>query len=70
MNIDYIEDLINRENINLVNTYLEDSAGAYINYKKLNVIIYDTTKIKSSTYKKEVLAEELRTLLLWCYLQI
>ncbi|MFR3919876.1 MAG: hypothetical protein ACLTXD_01805 [Clostridia bacterium] len=64
MNIDYIEDLINRENINLVNTYLEDSAGAYINYKKLNVIIYDTTKIKSSTYKKEVLAEELRTLLL------
>ena len=64
MNIDYIEDLINRENINLVNTYLEDSAGAYINYKKLNVIIYDTTKIKSSTYKKEVLIEELRTLLL------
>ena len=64
MSIDYIEDLINRENINLVNTYLEDSAGAYINYKKLNVIIYDTTKIKSSTYKKEVLAEELRTLLL------
>lgn len=64
MNINYIEDLINRENINLVNTYLEDSAGAYINYKKLNVIIYDTTKIKSSTYKKEVLAEELRTLLL------
>lgn len=64
MNIDYIEDLINRENINLVNTYLEDSAGAYINYKKLNVIIYDTTKIKSSTSKKEVLAEELRTLLL------
>lgn len=64
MNIDYIEDLINRENINLVNTYLEDSAGAYINYKKLNVIIYDTTKIKSSTYKKEVLVEELRTLLL------
>lgn len=64
MNIDYIEDLINRENINLVNIYLEDSAGAYINYKKLNVIIYDTTKIKSSTYKKEVLAEELRTLLL------
>lgn len=64
MNIDYIEDLINRENINLVNTYLEDSAGAYINHKKLNVIIYDTTKIKSSTYKKEVLAEELRTLLL------
>lgn len=64
MNIDYIEDLINRENINLVNTYLEDSAGAYINYKKLNVIIYDTTKIKFSTYKKKVLAEELRTLLL------
>lgn len=64
MNIDYIEDLINRENINLVNTYLEDSAGAYINYKKLNVIIYDTTKIQSSTYKKEVLAEELRALLL------
>lgn len=64
MNIDYIEDLINRENINLVNTYLEDSPGAYINYKKLNVIIYDTTKIQSSTYKKEVLAEELRALLL------
>lgn len=59
MNIDYIEDLIYRENINLIDTYLEDSSGAYINYNKLNVIIYDSTKIESSINKKEVLAEEI-----------
>lgn len=64
MNLDYIEDLIDRENINLIDTYLEDSSGAYINYNKLNVIIYDSSKISSNIDKKLVLAEELRTLLL------
>lgn len=59
MNIEYIEDLIDRENINLIDTYLEDTAGAYINYDKLNVILYDTSKINSSNEKKEILAEEL-----------
>ena len=39
MNIEYIEDLIYRENINLIDTYLEDSSGAYINYNKINLIL-------------------------------
>ena len=59
MNIEYIEDLIQRENINLIDTYLEDTAGAYINYDKLNLILYDNSKLPSSIHKKEVLAEEL-----------
>lgn len=59
MDLNYIEDLINRENINLIDTYLEDSSGAYINYNKLNVIIYDSSKLLSSIEKKETLAEEL-----------
>ncbi len=64
MNLEYIEDLIDREKINLVDTYLENSAGAYVNYNKLNIIIYDNSKLNSSTKKKETLAEELRSLLL------
>ena len=64
MNIDYIEDLINRENINLIDTYLEDTSGAYVNYNKLNIILYDNSKLYSSIEKKEILAEELRPLLL------
>lgn len=59
MNIEYIEDLIEKENINLVDTYLEDTAGAYVNYNKLNVIIYDTTKLCSTMEEKQTLAEEL-----------
>ncbi len=59
MNLDYIEDLINRENINLIDTYLEDTTGAYVNYNKLNVILYDSSKLNSSIEKKETLAEEL-----------
>lgn len=59
MNLDYVEDLIYRENINLIDTYLEDTSGAYVNYNKLNVILYDSTKLPSSIAKKEILAEEL-----------
>lgn len=59
MNLDYIEDLAYRENINLIDTYLKDTAAAYVNYNKLNVILYDSTKLPSSIEKKEILAEEL-----------
>ena len=59
MTLDYIEDLIYRENINLIDTYLEDSKGAYVNYNKLNAILYDSSKLFSSTQKKETFAEEL-----------
>ena len=68
MNIEYIEDLIYRENINLIDTYLEDTSGAYINYNKINLILYDSSKLNNSIDKKEALAEELRTLLLFCNL--
>ena len=59
MELEYIEDLINREKINLIDTYLEDTTGAYINYDKVNVILYDESKLKSSIEEKQVLAEEL-----------
>ena len=64
MNLDYIEDLIDRENINLIDTYLEDTSGAYVNYNKLNLILYDSSKMSSGIDKKLILAEELRSLLL------
>lgn len=57
--LEYIEDLIERENINLIDTYIEGSAGAFINYEKINAIIYDSSKIETSRHQKEVLAEEL-----------
>lgn len=59
MNIEYIENLIERENIDLIDTYLEDAFGAYVNYEKLNIILYDPSKIDSSCKRKEILAEEL-----------
>ncbi len=59
MNLEYIEDLIYRENINLIDTYLENTTGAYINYNKLNVILYDSSKFNNSIEEKETLAEEL-----------
>lgn len=59
MNLEYIEDLIERENINLIGTYLENTSGAYVNYEKLNLILYDSSKLENSNQKKEILAEEL-----------
>lgn len=59
MNLEYIEEIIEREKINLVDTYLEDTEGAYVNYDKLNIILYDSSKTRNSLKKKEVLAEEL-----------
>ncbi len=59
MNLDYIEDLIERENIYLKDTYIEDSEGVYINYRKINAILYDSSKLENSIEKKQVLAEEL-----------
>lgn len=59
MNLDNIEDLIDKENINLIDTYLEDTSGAYINYNKLNIILYDSSKFNNSCEKKETFAEEL-----------
>ena len=38
MNIEYIEDLIDRENINLIDTYLENAQGCYVNYEKINLM--------------------------------
>lgn len=66
MHLEGLEDLIEKENINLVDTYLEDTSGAYVNYNKINVIIYDTSKLCSSMEEKQVLAEELRSLLHGC----
>ena len=48
MNLEYVEDLIDRENIKLINAYLENTSGAYINYSKLNVIIYDKTNFSGN----------------------
>lgn len=59
MNIEYIEDLIERENINLIDTYLENAQGCYVNYEKINLILYDSSKLETINEKKQVFAEEL-----------
>lgn len=59
MNLEYIEDLIDKEKINLVDTYLEDTAGAYAKYKKTNVIFCDNSKLNNSMERKQTLSEEL-----------
>ena len=59
MNIEYIEDLIDKEKINLIDTYLEDATGCYVNYEKLNIILYDGAKLKNTNDKKQIFAEEL-----------
>lgn len=59
MNIEYIEEIIEREKINLIDTYLENADGAYVNYNKLNMILYDSSKLQNKCKKKQVLAEEL-----------
>lgn len=59
MNLEYIECLIERENINLIDTYLENTEGAYVNYGKLNLILYDNSKLETTNKRKQVLAEEL-----------
>ncbi len=64
MNLEKIESLIERENINLIDTVLEDTSGAFVNYDKLNLILYDSKQIYNSTEKKQILSEELRSLLL------
>ena len=64
MNLEKIESLIERENINLIDTVLEDTSGAFVNYDQLNLILYDSKQIYNSTEKKQILSEELRSLLL------
>ncbi len=53
MNLEKIESLIERENINLIDTVLEDTSGAFVNYDKLNLILYDRKQIYNSTEKNK-----------------
>lgn len=59
MDLEHIEDIIEKENINLIDTYLEDTEGAYVSYNKLKLIMYDNSKLNSSIRKKQILAKEL-----------
>lgn len=59
MNLEYIEDLIEKENIYLINTYLEDAKGAYANNGKIKAILYNDCNIENSIEKKLVFSEEL-----------
>lgn len=59
MNLEYIEDLVYKENINLINSRLEDTSGAYLNCENIKVIVLDKSKVKNSNEEKEILTEEL-----------
>ncbi len=63
MDLENIEDLINKEKITLINTYLKNSYGAYIEYNNIKAILYNNRTIENSNRKKQVLLEELRSLL-------
>lgn len=45
--------------INEIDTYLKDAQGCYVNYEKINLILYDSSKLETVNNKKQVLAEEL-----------
>lgn len=59
MNLDYIEDLIYKENIILLDTYLQNTPGVYAKNNKINIIFYDHSKLSSNIEKGQVLIEEL-----------
>lgn len=57
MKLDYIEDLICKENINLIkNKNLENTKGAFARYGNTKIILYNT---ETDLEKKCILAEEL-----------
>ena len=59
MELEDLEDMIYKENINLIDSYLEDTAGAYVHYDDIDIIMYDPSKIHSSNKRKEIFSEEL-----------
>lgn len=59
MELEDLEDMIYDENINLIDSYLEETSGAYVHYNDIDIIMYDPSKIQTSSKMKEVFAEEL-----------
>lgn len=59
MDLYKLYDIAEKEKINIVDTYLEDSNGMYVNYNKINIIALDYDNIETSIDEKCILAEEL-----------
>ena len=59
MNLENIEELVYKENINLVNSYLEETPASYFCYNNTKVIVLDKSKVSNNNEVKECLTEEL-----------
>lgn len=59
MDINSLYGLVDRENINIIDTYLENTNGMYLNYNKIKAIVLDYKNFETSINEKCVLAEEL-----------
>lgn len=64
MNLEYLYDLAEKENIKIYDCYIENANGIFINIDKINAIALNYDEIGTYMEEKETLAEELRTLLL------
>lgn len=66
MNLNDLYNIAERENIKIYNWHIENASGAFINIDKINVIALNYNEFETYIEEKEILAEELRTLLYGC----
>ena len=59
MKLETIENLVYKENINLINSYLEETPSCYFSYNNTKIIVLDKSKISSTNETKEYLTEVL-----------
>lgn len=60
MNLNYLYDLAEKENIKIYDCYIEDANGAFINIDKINAIALNYNNLETTIDEKCVLSEELR----------
>lgn len=68
MKLNNLYDIAEKENIKIYDWHIENAYGAFINIDKINAIALNYDEFGTSLEEKQTLAEELRSLFLWCYL--
>ncbi len=59
MELDYLYNVTEKENIRIYNSKIDDVCGAFINVKNINAIVLNYDNIKTKSQEKCVLSEEL-----------
>lgn len=63
MNLENLYDMVDKENIKLYDSYIDNAYGAFIHINDINAIVMNYKEIDITAIEKTTLAEELRTLL-------